>query len=89
MLVNNITCDTIKCAYKLDLKGDFEKWSLTYSPPASGPCLPDFVGGNGFVEVPNNEYRLYFCAESGGVWHHQGDRLFIDADDVTTRSAEW
>lgn len=85
VLVNNVTCDSLKCAYKLDVRGEFDDWALTYTPDA--PCLPDFVAKNGVVEVPKQN-RVFFCAKSAGVWIHQGDRLYLDADDVTARSSE-
>lgn len=89
VVVNNVTCDSTKCAYNLDVKGDFDEWSLTYAPADTGLCLPDFfVGKNGIIEVPSNENRLFFCAKSAGVWQHQGERLYLDADDVTVRSAD-
>lgn len=86
VLVNDVACDSQKCAYKLDVKGEFDEWSLTYAP--GGPCLADYVAKNGVVEVPNNGNRVFFCAKSAGLWRPQGDRLFLEADDVTARSAE-
>ncbi|KOB75091.1 Proteasome subunit alpha type [Operophtera brumata] len=90
VIVNNVTCDSTKCAYNLDVKGDFDDWSLTFAPAESGLCLPDFyVGKNGIIDVPVSEKRLFFCAKSAGEWTHQGGRLYLDAGDVSARSAEW
>lgn len=87
--VRNVECGDV-CDYDLDVKGDIDGWSLTYLPGTAGvQCLPDFVGNKNVVRVPVSETRLFFCAKSAlGVWFHQGERLYLDAGDVTVQNYE-
>ncbi|KAJ8703796.1 hypothetical protein PYW07_013090 [Mythimna separata] len=34
------------------------------------------------VDVKNDGRKVYFCVKSGGLWHHQGEGVYLDANDV-------
>lgn len=84
--VADVACDAEggRCAYSLDVDGEFAEWALTYS--RSG-CETVFAARGGRVEAPpppTGEGALFFCARgAGGGWRHQGGRLYLDAGDVT------
>ncbi|KAL0853107.1 hypothetical protein ABMA27_012875 [Loxostege sticticalis] len=85
-------CVGSKCGIKV-LSSNVYEWSLTARPGARGePCDPPFEYTQKLlvVEVDVPKEKLYFCAKGAdGEWIHQGDGIYLSADDVTAiRSTE-
>ncbi|CAK1587465.1 unnamed protein product [Parnassius mnemosyne] len=92
--VNDKTCSELKCVYNLNVNGlDFDEWSLTYEPAVRGAeCggrfLEEKLTKNVEIVVPVAK-KLFFCAKgSKGVWFHQGESLFLEANDVIGANAQ-
>ncbi|XP_045489776.1 unextended protein [Pieris rapae] len=85
--LDNVTCNDIKCDYRIKVLGDFDQWSLTSNEKVRGEICDDKL----LVEKSNVllEFSLpvsrqaYFCVEKDGVWYHQGKNLYLFGDDVT------
>lgn len=79
-------CVGSKCGIKV-LSSNVYEWSLTARPGARGePCEPPFEYTQKLlvVEVDVPKEKLYFCAKGAdGEWIHQGDGIYLSADDVT------
>ncbi|XP_028168076.1 metal transporter CNNM4-like [Ostrinia furnacalis] len=79
-------CVDDKCGIKV-LSSDVVEWSLTGRRGDRGEvCSPPFYytqkSSEAVVDVPNE--KLYFCAKGvDGAWLHQGDEIYLSADDVT------
>lgn len=91
--INALSCDEVKCDYNLTVSGlGVNKWSLTLEPAARGAeCYATVLGSSestsAVLELQNGAERRYFCAESDGVWLHQGDSLYLEpANDVSGRT---
>ncbi|XP_063899219.1 unextended protein [Helicoverpa armigera] len=90
---NTKTCDVNKCVFNVDVNANnVDEWSLTSEPADSErKCESFFVSKvfeNVVVDVPNDGRKVYFCVRSGGLWHHQGDGVYLDANDVIQTDSE-
>ncbi|CAB3224459.1 unnamed protein product [Arctia plantaginis] len=62
-----------------------DEWSLTFEPASDQNCgsyLVSKVFENVDINIDNDGRKVYFCAKSDGVWHHQGEGIYLDANDV-------
>lgn len=83
---NTKTCDDNKCVFNIDVNAkNVEEWGLTFEPASELKCDSFFVSTifeNVDVDVENIGGKVYFCVKSGGVWHHEGEDVYLDANDV-------
>lgn len=81
------TCDVNKCVFDVDVNArNVDEWSLTFEPASEEKCGSLFVNKvfeNVLVELPNDGRRVYFCVKSDGLWHHKGEGVFLESNDVT------
>ncbi|CAH1642136.1 unnamed protein product [Spodoptera littoralis] len=85
------TCDVNRCVFDIDVNAkNVDEWSLTLEPASEQKCGSLFVNNvfeNVLVELPNDGRRVYFCVKSDGLWHHQGEGVYLDSNDVTGPNA--
>lgn len=85
---NTRTCDVNKCVYNIDVNAvNVDEWSLTVEPASEQSCglyLVSKVFENVDVNVDKDGRKVYFCVKSDGVWHHRGEGIYLDANDVIT-----
>lgn len=84
---NTKTCDENKCVFNIDVNAkNVDEWSLTPEPASEQICESFFVSKEFekvSVDVKNDGRKVYFCVKSGGLWHHQGEDVYLDTNDVT------
>lgn len=83
---NTKTCDDNKCVYNIDVNSkNVDEWSLTTEPASDQKCESFFVSKvfeNVIVDIEKDGGKVYFCVKSGGLWHHQGEGVYLDTSDV-------
>ncbi|XP_049883207.1 unextended protein-like [Pectinophora gossypiella] len=81
--VSETACKDNNCALKFDVNGEFDQWSLTHIPAVRGSLCSQFVPViENKIELISKE-KLFFCAKNANGWFHQGERLYLEPDDVT------
>ncbi|KAI5632957.1 metal transporter CNNM4 [Phthorimaea operculella] len=81
--VNTVKCGGQSCAFDLNVEGDFNGWALTSVPARAGSaCQPFGVVKNNEIQVPISN-KWFFCAGNENGWFHQGEGVYLEADDVT------